>query len=79
MHGEYDDHGGHGTPPRRRGPGEDGDDDRRRSLMNLAALAFVILLVIGGVWLAKVLQRNARLEDCLMSGRTNCAPVDTSR
>ncbi len=79
MHGEYDDRGGSGTPRKRGRPDEDGDDNRRRSLINVAALVFVILLVAGGVWLAKVMQRNAKLEDCLMSGRTNCAPIDTSR
>ena len=78
MHGEYDDQGGSGPPRKRRGPHEDGEDEQGRSLMNLAALVFVILLVIGGVWIAKVMQRHARLEDCLMSGRTNCAPIDTS-
>jgi hypothetical protein len=78
MHGEIGDHGGQGTPRKPRPPDDDGGDEQGRSLMNLAALVFVILLVIGGVWLAKVLQRHARLEDCLMSGRTNCAPIDAS-
>jgi hypothetical protein len=75
MHGEYDDKGGNGTP---RGPRDEGEDEQGRSLVNVAALVFVILLVVGSVWLAKVMQRHARLEDCLMSGRTNCAPIDTS-
>lgn len=78
MHGEIGDPGGQGTPRRPRPPHDDADDDQRRSLLNVAALIFVILLVVGGVWLAKVMQRHARLEDCLMSGRTNCAPLDTS-
>lgn len=75
MHGEYDDHGGLGGRPRK--GDDDGGDDQRRSLMSLAALVFVILLVVGCVWLAKALSEHARLEDCLMSGRTNCAPIDT--
>ena len=79
MHGEYDDRGGSGTPRKGRRPDEGGDEDGQPGLINLAALVFVILLVIGGVWLAKVLQRHARLEDCLMSGRTNCAPIETTR
>jgi hypothetical protein len=78
MHGEYDDRGGNGTPRRRQRPGEGGGDDQRRSMVNLAGLVFVILLVVLGVWVAKLLQRHAKLEDCLMSGRTNCAPIDAS-
>ena len=78
MHGEIGDHGGQGIPRNPRPPEDEGGDEQGRRLINLAALVFVILLVIGGVWLAKVMQRHARLEDCLMSGRTNCAPIDTS-
>ena len=74
MHGEYDDRGGQGGGPRK--DDDDGDDDQRRSLMSLAALGFIILLVVGCVWLAKALSEHAKLEDCLMSGRTNCAPID---
>ena len=55
------------------------DDDRRRTLVNLSALVFLVMLVVGCVWLARVLSENAKLEDCLMSGRTNCNPIDTTR
>jgi hypothetical protein len=58
--------------------GGDRDDDRRRTLVNLSALVFLIGLVVGCVWLAHVLAENAKLEDCLMSGRTNCNPIDVS-
>lgn len=77
MHGEYNDRGGQGGQPGKRD--DDGDDDPRRSLINLAGLVFVILLVVGCVWLARALSEHAKLEDCLMSGRTNCAPIDTSQ
>lgn len=36
-------------------------------------------LVAGCLWLFNALSENAKLEDCLMSGRTNCNPVQTSR
>ena len=61
------------------GDGNHRDDDRRRNLINLSALLFLVALVIGCVWLVHVLSENAKLEDCLMSGRTNCNPIDTSR
>lgn len=53
-----------------------GRDDRRQRRMNLAVLVFLLALVAGGVWLAQVLARNAMMEDCLMSGRTNCNPIE---
>lgn len=61
------------------GGNSDRNDDRRRNLINLSVLVFLIGLVAGCVWLIHVLSENAKLEDCLMSGRTNCNPIDVSR
>ena len=36
-----------------------------------------LLLVILGLVLVKLLGDAGRLQDCVMSGRTNCAPIDT--
>ena len=44
--------------------------DRRTS--GLAALAVVLLLLIGGLMLAKALRSKSMLEDCLMAGRRDC-------
>ena len=49
-----------------------------RVTSNLAGLAFVLVLVIVGLLLVRVLKKQSELEDCLMSGRTNCAPIDTA-
>jgi hypothetical protein len=38
--------------------------------------AFAIALV-GGYFLVMKLADMSRMEDCLMSGRRNCAPIDT--
>jgi len=35
----------------------------------------IVALVVGGWFLTAKLRANAKMEDCLMSGRTNCAPV----
>lgn len=43
----------------------------------LLALAFVLALVIGGLYLVHTLRNSSHLEDCLMQGRSNCSPVDT--
>ena len=56
-------------------PEPDPEEDRRRVRSNLAALIFAGLLVVVGLYLVRVLAEKSRLEDCLMSGRTNCAPI----
>jgi hypothetical protein len=48
--------------------------DPRRAAV--AGLLITLLLVVGGVILVHVLDRTATLQDCVMSGRTNCAPID---
>jgi hypothetical protein len=44
----------------------------------LVGLLITLLLVLGGMLLVRVLGRAARLQDCVMSGRTNCAPIESS-
>jgi hypothetical protein len=51
----------------------DADDRRTAALMGLA---IVLSLAIAGVVLMRDLSEQAKLEDCLMSGRTNCAPIE---
>jgi hypothetical protein len=48
-------------------------DGRRGALIGLIVIA---LLVVGGLILAHVLHDSARLQDCVLSGRTNCAPIE---
>lgn len=40
----------------------------------IALLVIVVLFVIGWV-LTRELYSNGKLEDCLLAGRTNCAPI----
>ncbi|AWN50972.1 hypothetical protein [Methylobacterium sp. 17Sr1-1] len=57
--------------PRSQDPDRDpGAAGRRRAL---AAILFLIVLVVGGVWLADALRRESAREDCLASGRRDCA------
>jgi len=55
-----------------------GDDDnyRHRMLVNVAALAVTVALAIAGVWLALQIADVRKKQDCVFSGRRNCAPVD---
>lgn len=52
---------------------DDGGGNRRGALIGLVITA---MLVIAGYYLMTVLRHQSQLEDCLMSGRSNCAPVD---
>ena len=56
---------------------EDGDReaDERRSAA-LIGLIIILALAIAGVILVRELRERSKLEDCLMSGRTNCAPIE---
>ena len=49
------------------------NDSRRGPLIGLGVVVF--LFVIGWL-LAHELYANGKLEDCLMSGRTNCVPIE---
>jgi hypothetical protein len=40
-------------------------------------MGVVVVLVVVGWFITRALHNSTRLEDCLMSGRTNCAPVQT--
>jgi hypothetical protein len=57
-------------------PGDnDHDHDSRRPAM--IGLAVVLVLVVLGYFLVAALRQNSQMEDCLMSGRKNCAPIET--
>ena len=42
----------------------------------LAGLAIAVVLLAIGVWLAHQLTAASKMQDCLMSGRTNCNAID---
>ncbi len=46
------------------------DEDRQTA--SLAAVAVTLLLLVVGLHIVHELHRTAEIEDCLMSGRTNC-------
>ena len=44
----------------------------------VVALILVLMLVLGGLLLEHTLSDSSRLQDCVMQGRTNCAPIDST-
>jgi hypothetical protein len=55
--------------------GERDDDYRHRMMVNLAALLFTLLLAAAGAWLAVKIADMRKNQDCVLSGRRNCAPI----
>ena len=56
--------------------GDDDDDYRHRMLMNAAALVFVAALIGTGLWLADTMAAMRKDQDCVLSGRRGCTPVE---
>jgi hypothetical protein len=57
-------------------PGENQAPNSRRGAV--IGLVVVLVLIVGGLVLVHVLRGASQLQDCVMSGRTNCAPIDSS-
>ena len=53
---------------------DDQSDERRTAA--LLGLIVILSLAIVGIVLVRKLDAKSRLEDCLMSGRSNCAPIE---
>ena len=52
------------------------DDYRHRMIANVAAFGFVVLLVLAGVWIANSLAAMRKNQDCVLSGKRGCTPVE---
>jgi hypothetical protein len=52
------------------------DDYRHRMMMNIAGLAVTIFLVLVGVWIANTMAQMRKNQDCVLSGRRGCTPVE---
>lgn len=48
------------------------DKAAERQTASLAAVAVVLVLLVGGLFLVHHLRATATVEDCLLSGRRNC-------
>ncbi len=55
------------------------DDYRHRMIVNVAAFLFVIALIGAGIWLADTMARMRKDQDCVLSGRRGCTPVEVTK
>jgi hypothetical protein len=58
------------------GGGEVEDNYRHRMMVNVAAFLVTVVLSIAGGWLAIQIADMRKNQDCVLSGRRNCTPID---
>ena len=51
-------------------------DSRRGAI---AGLIVAVVLLAVGIWLAHDLTAASKMQDCVMSGRTNCNVIERAR
>jgi hypothetical protein len=70
------------TPYAWRAVAENNNRDSGRESTNrrasLVALGVVIVLFVIGWIVTRELYSNSKIEDCVLSGRTNCVTIDTN-
>ena len=59
--------------------GEDADDYRHRMIVNALVFVFVLALIGAGLWLADTMASMRKNQDCVLSGRPGCTPVEFDR
>jgi hypothetical protein len=55
---------------------EEADDYRHRMIANALAFIACVVLVVVGVWIADTMAQMRKNQDCVLSGRRGCTPVD---
>lgn len=56
--------------------GDEPDDYRHRMIMNGLGFIVVVALIAGGLWIAEVMAEMRKNQDCVLSGRSGCTPMD---
>lgn len=51
------------------------DDFRHRMMMNMIAVAIVLVLIACGLWLTEAMVKVRKDQDCVLSGRSNCFAI----
>ena len=61
-----------GRLPQERDDDLSGEDRRTASL---AGVALILVLALAGLFLIRELTEVSQIQDCVMQGHTNCAPI----
>jgi len=55
---------------------EEPDDYRHRMKMNAITAALLVALIGCGLWLVDTMAQMRKNQDCVLSGRRNCTPIN---
>jgi hypothetical protein len=50
--------------------------ERDRRATNIFLLVMFVVIAGGGIWLGKAMLDARRADECLATGRRNCAPIE---
>ena len=45
-------------------------------MTNVAGIAIAVLLIAAGIWIADTMASMRKNQDCVLSGRRGCTPVE---
>jgi hypothetical protein len=51
------------------------ESGRERMVVNMVIVMFLAVLIGGGLWLANAMVGLRKNQDCVLSGRKNCADI----
>jgi hypothetical protein len=52
------------------------DDYPHRMMTNIAGVAIAVVLIVTGIWIANTMASMRKDQDCVLSGRRGCTPVE---
>ncbi len=55
------------------------DDNPNARLRTVVGLGLIAALILGVLFVMQQLRHAAAIQDCVASGRTNCAPITSGR
>ena len=54
------------------------DEPKGGPLRAVVGLGLIVVLILGVLFVMQQLRHTAAIQDCVASGRTNCAPVTSN-
>jgi F0F1-type ATP synthase assembly protein I len=54
---------------------DDAEDRQTSPMRAIVGLLLLVGLIVGVLFIMRQLQHAAAIQDCVASGRTNCAPI----
>ena len=66
-------------PKRAADEADDDDGSGRTAPFGWVSLVIIVALVVGTWFLIQKLTEDTKMQDCIQSGRRNCAPIQDTR